>query len=367
MEIKKIQAIPVNIPLKRAYETAEIGDMPTQSVIVKIHTDEGIIGLGEGNPFYWYKEPYETIVTNIERYFSRALLGADPFDIEKITARMDEIIPDQPSSKSAVIIALYDIMGKALEVPVCKLIGGFINRNIPAAQGIPFGNPEEVADMALEWKEKGVKAFKIKIGRPGGQGFLDDLKAVKLIRDAVGPEISLRVDANETYAYKVNVLRRMEEYDLDLIEQPAPRKDLARMRAITQALDTPVLADQSIFSVQDAIEVIKNEAADVLMVKNYVLGGFYRCKQLLGIIEATHKANYLEGGVETGVGTAATLHLAASTARVDYWGCLGGPLLLTDDLIKEPLRFENGCWIVPDKPGLGVDLDEQRLKAMMIK
>ena len=377
MKITKIETIPVNIPLtEKRYKSAEATDTRTKagvyaetqrSVIVKIHTDEGIVGLGLSNPFVYYKESFETIVINIDKYFSKLLMGADPFNIDRIMVQMDEIIPDQPSSKNGVVTALYDIMGKALEVPICKLLGGCINEKIPAAQSIGFGCPEEVADRALKWKEKGVKAFKIKIGRPGDSGSMKDLKAVESIRDAVGPEVKLRVDANETYAYKIDVLRRMEEYDLDLIEQPAPRKDLVKMRRITQALDTPVLADQSIFSLQDAIEVIKNEAADVLMVKNYVIGGFYRAKQLLGLLETLHKANYVEGGREPGIGTAATLHLAASIAKVDYWGVLNGPLLLSDDLIQEPLEFKNGCWIVPMKPGLGVELDEERLKLRMIK
>jgi len=372
MKVVKIETIPVQIPLTMKFESAErtatrektgAYEAVKRYVIVKVYTDEGITGLGDANPYVFYKEPVETIMTNINMYFSKVLVGADPFNIDRIMRQMDEIMPDQPSSKYAVITALYDIMGKALEVPVCKLLGGCINEKMPAAQEIPFGSPEEVADIALKWKEeKGVKAFKIKAGRPGDKGSIEDLKAVELIRDAVGPDISLRVDPNETYAYKIDVLRRMEEYDLDLIEQPAPRKDFANMRRITKALDTPVLADQSVFSLEDAIEVIKNEAADVLMVKNYVVGGFYRAKQLVGILEAMHKANYVEGGREPGIGTAATLHLAASISKVDYWGGLTGTLLLANDLIKEPLEFKDGYAIVPMGLGLGVELDEEQLE-----
>jgi muconate cycloisomerase len=134
-----------------------------------------------------------------------------------------------------------------------------------------------------------------------------------------------------------------------------------------QALATPILADQSIFDIKDVIAVIENGAADVIMVKNYVVGGFYRTKQVLGILEATHTANYIEGGTETGIGTAATLHLAASTAQVDYWGCVNGPFHLSNDMIKEPLQFDNGCWRVPTKPGLGVELDEEKLKMALIE
>lgn len=365
MKIVKIETIPVNIPNKVVLKMAPKAESTVLGVIVKVYTDEGIIGLGEANPLRAHKEPLETVVANIDKYFAPALIGADPFDIEGIMAQMDVIIRDQPSSKYALVTALYDIIGKALEVPIYKLIGGCINKKMPVAQAISFGKPEEVADEALEWVAKGVKAFKVKIGRTGDKGSDEDLKALEAIRNAVGPEVSLRVDANESYAYKVGVLRKMEEFGLDLIEQPAPRDDFVKMRRITQALDTPVLVDQSIFSLRDAIQVIENEAADVLMVKNYDIGGFYRAKQLLGIIEATNKANYLEGGSETGIGTAASLHLMAST-RVDYWGCLNGPLIRTDDLLKEPLRFEDGCWEVPDKPGLGVELDEQKLKFRMI-
>lgn len=162
-------------------------------------------------------------------------------------------------------------------------------------------------------------------------------------------------------------MRAMEEFDLDLIEQPVPRRDLLGMRDFTRALDTPVLADQSIFSVRDAADLIRADAADAFMVKIYVLGGLYRCKQLLGILEAMHKANYIEGGSETGIATAATLHLAASVAKVDYYGVLNGPMLREDDLIVEPLQYDDGCWVLPEKPGLGVELDEKQLKGRLVK
>ena len=366
MKITKIEVIPVEIPLHVTYETAE-GTMPAQRAIVKIHTEEGIVGLGESMPFVWYKEPVETVVINIRKYFSPVLIGSDPFDIETNMGKMDKVMPGQPSSKNAVATALYDIMGKALNVPIYKLIGGYCNEKMPATGSIGFGTPEKVAAEALQWTERGVKAFKIKIGRDGKHGSEEDVKAVEAIRKAVGDNISLRVDANETYATRVGILRQMEEYDLDLIEQPAPARDLDGMRRIAEALDTPVLADQSIFGLYDAADVIKKNAADVIMVKNYVVGGFYRTKQLLGLLKSMHVANYIEGGSETGVGTAATLQLAASISQVDYWGCLNGPLLLSEDLIQEPLEFNNGCWTVPTKPGLGVELDEEKLRSLTIK
>ena len=195
MKITRVETIPVDIPFKTAYDyaTEQIGGLPAISIIIKIHTDEGITGLGEGNPFHYYKESPETVIANIDKYFAPlVLIGADPFSVDEIMFRMDGLIADQSSSKNAIVTALYDIMGKVLGVPICKLIGGYINKTIPVAQAIPFGTPEEVANVALAWTVKGTSALKIKIGRPsGGQ---EDLKALELIREAVGPDVSLRVD-----------------------------------------------------------------------------------------------------------------------------------------------------------------------------
>jgi len=370
MQITKIDTIAVATPFVEKYVTAgtEIlkkDEWAPHHILVKIYTDENIIGLGESAPPFardWRETPW-SIKSTIDHLFSEYLIGTDPFDMEKHMEMMDEIVIGHSLAKDTVVTALYDIMGKSLNIPIYKLIGGSYAEKIPTGWSIGIGTIEEAVNKAEEWVSKGMKLFKIKLQDFVGKKV--DLEKFKAIRNVVGPDVSLRVDANGTYP-AIKMLKKMEKYGLDLIEQPAASDDLYGMNKYVEAMDTPVMIDESILGVKDAVIAIKMKAADVIAVKDYQVGGIYRAKQLFGMLKALGVPYYLEGTIRTGIGTAATLHLMASTAMMPgcFYGVCIGPFMIKEDLIREPIQYKDGFFAVPKGTGLGVELDEEKLKMM---
>lgn len=363
MKITKIECISIGIPFYKPYITAH-RTYTSERAIVRVYTDEEIIGVGESMTFPPYGETLDTVLTCVNKNFSEVLLGRDPFDIEENVERMDKAILGHHMAKDAVVTALYDIMGKALDLPIHKLIGGCYHEKIPIAWCIPLTSVEEAVSEAIEWTKRGFKAIKFKTMDYLGKDI--DLKKLKAIRDAVGPNVSLRVDANETYP-KIKTLREMEKYGLDIIEQPASITDLDGMGRYAKALDTPILVDESIFGLHDAFRVIEKQVADIVAVKNYMVGGFYKAKQLLSMLKVFDIPCYMEGPIVTSVGTMSCLQLACSSTNRAFFGCLPGPFLLKGDITKERPKFENGFLHVPKKAGLGITLDEDKLNRLIIK
>jgi L-alanine-DL-glutamate epimerase-like enolase superfamily enzyme len=370
MRITKIDVIPISTPYVEEYHT-ELDDVmriplgKSPHFIVKIYTDEDIIGFGETSTAWgaaWMETPW-TIKPIVDEYFSPVLTGKDPFDIEKNVELMDKILSDHNMAKDAIVTALYDVIGKALGVPLYKLIGGLSVEKMPITGTIGFCTPEEAANKAVEYKNANINAAKVKLMDYRGKDV--DAKRIESIRDAAGPDFSIRVDANGTYPH-IKTLKKLEKYEIDIIEQPAASNDLDGMHRYAEIMDTPVLADEGILGVDKVISYIKNEAADIICPKDYQVGGIYRAKQILGILKAYAIPYYLEGTMRTGIGTAATLHLICSTTMMPgcFYGCLPGPYMLKEDFIKEPIRLENGCLQVPKGVGLGVKVDEEKIKEM---
>ncbi|HEX6971135.1 MAG TPA: enolase C-terminal domain-like protein, partial [Limnochordia bacterium] len=260
-------------------------------------------------------------------------------------------------AKAAIDIAAHDLAAKTLGLPVHRLLGGAVRRRVPLAWAVGLGSTEEMVREAQQYVARGFRTIKLKIGRDPRQ----DLQNVAAVREAIGPEIALRVDANQGYTVDVAIptLRRMEAYDLQLIEQPVPRWDLSGMAKIAAALDTPILADEAVFDAHDAWRVIREQAADLINIKIMKPGGLYPSKQVAAVAAAAGVPCLVGSMIEMGPGTAAGLHFAASTPNVLYPSELIGPVMLAGDVICED-RFAPsavpGYLEVSDEPGLGVSL-----------
>lgn len=365
MKITRVEAIPLSLP-GPVRHTRYRGLYGTKRsfVIVKISTDEGITGLGECTNLLNWSESQGTTVHIIRDHISRLIIGKDPFNIEEILETMDTLgaaapSPSYPYAKSAIDTALYDIMGKALDVPVYKLLGGCYRREIPNIPSIALKEPPQMAKMATEYLKKGWKfGIKIKAGINAKQ----DIQNVKVIREAIGEGPVIISDANQGYTRKmaIQTIKKMDDYGPLIMEQPLPAWDFDGMAMLTKAVDSPIMADESIWSPKDAIRIIKEHAADILHIYDDKAGGLYRSKQIAFIAEAEGISTVVsEEG--TGIGTAAAAHLIAGTRNV-ICGMLLGPVYLKDDIVTEPFRHENGCIKVRDKRGLGVELDEDKLK-----
>jgi muconate cycloisomerase len=283
---------------------------------------------------------------------------------------MDKAVKGYPYCKAAIDGALYDIVGKALNVPVYQLLGGCFRERVPIAHSLGLMEIEKAVEEARQVKAEGVKTIKLK----GGVDEQRDVELVRQIRKAIGPGTNICVDANQGYPTPkaaVKVIRAMEEYDLLYMEQPVEGID--RMAEVARRVDTPIMADESAWTPEDALEIAQKKAADVISIYTTKPGGMFKAKKVAAVAEAAGLKCNVNGSVETGVGNAANLHLAASTGVVTL-GCVipvSAPegkgkgiagVYYQDDVIREPFEYADGDIIVPSKPGLGIELDEEKVE-----
>ncbi len=290
---------------------------------------------------------------------------------EAAHALMDKAVKGYPYCKAAVDAALYDVAGKALNLPVYQLLGGLFRERIAIAHSLGLMEIDKAVEEARQATAEGVKTIKLK----GGVEPRRDLELVERVRAAVGADIKICVDANQGYhsvKLAVQVTNAMAEYNLLYMEQPVEGID--RMAEVTRRVNTPVMADESAWSARDVLEIAQKNAADMISLYTTKPGGLFKAKQVAAVAQAAGLACNVNGSVETGVGNAANIHLAASTAVVTYGSVVpvstpkekapGGiaGIYYSDDIITEPFEYRDGDVMVSAKPGLGVELDEDKLK-----
>lgn len=371
MKITNVEAIPIEIPIFRTHKIASFTLNCGYFVIVALETDEGLTGYGEAplsmGPVF-PEETWQGSVSLIEEYFSRILIGQDPFDVEQIMRTLDKAATRNFTTKCAVEFALYDLMGKAVDRPVYELLGGGYQTEVPLSWSLAIGDPEDDAREAAELVGEGHHIFKIKFG------FLDpdtDVARFKAIREAVGDDVDLRIDVNQGWTPEVAIptIRRIERMGLrpTFIEQPVPAWDVKGLARITRSVDTPIMVDEGLFTLRDAQEVIELEAADVFAIKVMKHGGYRRSKQIASLAESANIPCYVGSNLETGLGSLACLHFVASTPNVTY-GCeLFGPKLLTDDILSEPVEYEPGLVRCPGRPGNGAVIDWNKVDSYRLQ
>jgi muconate cycloisomerase len=379
MKITAIETIPIRLPTRRAHQWASLTTPIGVYVILKLHTDEGLIGLGEapvlkdwgGDYGKYFGETPQTTMHMINDILTPALVGEDPRRFAAIHALMDKAVKGYPYCKAAVDAALYDVAGKALNVPAYQLLGGLVRERVPIAHSLGLMEIDKAVDEALQAKAEGVKTIKLK----GGVDQKRDVELVQRIREAIGPDLHVCVDANQGYPTPkaaVKIIKAMEEFNLLYMEQPVEGID--SMAEVARRVDTPIMADESAWTPQDVIEIARKKAADMISIYTTKPGGMFKAKKVAAVAEAAGLGCNVNGSVETGVGNAANVHLAASTGVVTY-ACVvpvstpkgkgkGGiaGIYYQDDIIVEPFEYSDGNVIVAKKPGLGIELDEDKLK-----
>jgi len=359
MKITRIDLIPLNIPIghKRFFGVGPLSSI--ENIIVKVFTDVGIIGVGEASPWGVFGESSKSVYVVLDNYLIPAVIGEDPFSTEKILSKMDKVVVGGNFGKAAIEMALFDIMGKYLNEPLYNLLGG-LYRN-----GVKMSYSVSLQDNNLELKEiethleKGVKVFKIKTGV---KSHLEDIERLKRIKQVLSDRGELRIDYNQSIVREngIKYCRQLEEFDPAFIEQPVPYWDLEGLEMIARAIDTPVMADESVFSPQDAMKIARNNAADIISIKLMKSGGIKRGQKIAAIAESSNIPCYSGLMWESSVGLSAALHLSVATKNISYGGDFYIPYFLMDqDIVKNPHKFEEG-FVMPNKEvGLGVELDEK--------
>jgi muconate cycloisomerase len=362
MEITEIETIPVSVPYSIDFDIAGGGMATADHVLVRLHTDAGVVGIGEASPKpFFAPETMDGVVTAIDDHIAPAVAGEDPTNLARVHEAMDAAIKGNPFAKTAVDIACFDAAGKHLDAPVSTLLGGRVRDRIQVGQSIGIKETDKaVADAEMYVDDWGFGSIKVKVGKDPAA----DIERTKAIADAVGDRASVRVDANQGYRadQAVSVFTKLEaDCDLLLVEQPVSRHDLPGMARVADALTTPVLADETVFSLYDATDVVRHEAADIINIKIMKAGGLYRSRQIADVAAGAQLPLAIGSMVEMGVGTAASAHFAATQPHAEYPSDVKGPSLHEASLLEDPVRIEDGYTYVPDGPGLGVRLDEDAI------
>ena len=353
MKITDIQFEKLRVKLHKPFVVA-IGVIEYgETMIVKITTDEGITGFGEASPFSPVTGETLDSVSVFLALFKNALLGQNPFALEKIHKTMDRLTVGNSSAKAGIDIALYDIIGKKIGLPVYQILGGYSNSFLTDVT-VGIDRPEEMAKTALDYVKNGFNIIKVKAGISPEE----DLTAIRLIREAVGPGVKIRVDANQ--GWDVNTAVRMmtafEAYDVEAVEQPVVYWDIEGLAYIRRHSKISIMADESLHNPQDAMKLAKAGAVDIFNIKLMKSGGLYPALRINAIGEAAGIPCMLGCMLETRLGLAASASLVAAQKNVTE-ADLDSFRHFDDSAVQGGFTLENGVMTLLEKPGLGIELN----------
>jgi muconate cycloisomerase len=380
--VERIETIPIALPVRREWRWRGLDAELGQWMIIRVHTDTGLVGYGEATPladwggdFNSYAgETPATVGYVVAKLLGPALVGANPFDIERIAERMDDVIKGHTYAKAAIEMALYDLQGKSCGLPVYRLLGGCYRRGVPIAHMIGIMSREEALEEARIAREDGCRAFQIK-----GTGELGrDVEIIAALRQELGADFMLRLDANQGYRRRgvkeaIRSVRLLEAAGIDAIEQPT--EGLEQMSAIRSAVDVTVIADESCWQPTDVVRVAQAGAADAISIYVAKAGGLGRARKVATVAEANGLPCDVNGSLESGVGNAASVHLATAmpsislpavipiTAPSGTGSARAAGRYYADDIVTAPFVYEDGLMLAPEGPGLGVEIDEEKLAA----
>jgi muconate cycloisomerase len=368
MKIARIDVYPLRLPMREAFHIARgsVGDPESGAphVYVQVTADDGRIGWGEARPSHrWSYETEESVVAALERYLAPVLIGRPAWDLHAIHREMDRqlapgISTGNPIARSALDMALHDLLARAAGVPLAAFLGGRDDPSVSLCRIIAVPDPAEAERRAAAAWTDGYRGLKVKIGH-GAALDLDLLRAVR----AGAPDAYLWADANQAYdlSAAIALARRLAEVDVDCLEQPLPAHDWTGLRRLRAAAPVPIAADESVFAPADLIQLVRLEALDLLVMKVAKMGGISRAL-LAGRIAREAGIGLLGSGLtESGVGFAASVHLYGAFDDVRF-ADLNGPQFLADDPTTNQGPIGRGRASAPPGPGIGVAIDPEKLE-----
>lgn len=355
MKITTVDAIPFELKLKEPFsivnETVDVGI----NVFIKIETDKGITGWGCATPDSVTYETKESVVNCLNNEIKDIIHGKDPLRINFINDIIEEKVKGNPSLKAGVNLALYDILGKKAETPLFKLLGGYRDK-IETSVTIGLSSVDTMVEKAKSYVSQGFTCLKVKCGMDPDQ----DIEMVLAIRNEVGSNIKIRLDANEGYTLEkaLRVIETLEKLgaDIEIFEQPTPAKYLYALKEVTAQCSVPIMADETVLTIRDSLKAVKMEIADMINIKLMKIGG------ITNAIKANTYAEIAEipvmiGCMNESMGAmAAGVHFACAFKNVHY-ADLDSALDFQQDIVKGGATYKDGYVIPSDKPGLGIEVD----------
>jgi L-alanine-DL-glutamate epimerase-like enolase superfamily enzyme len=378
MKIRSIEASAFRLPYRRSFKWAGLNGELGGFVLVRITTDDGLVGYGEATPLPDWGgdfgrrsgETQATVISVINRIFAPALKGSDPTCVTAARRLMNRLVVGNSYAKCAVDIALHDLWGKSTGLPIYRLLGGAVRESVPVAHMIGLMDEGHAAEEGAAAVADGVRTLQIK----GGVDPERDVRVVRELRKAVGPRVTLRLDANQGYGHAKAASRmvaRLADAGVDLVEQPS--EGHAFMAEVTAGASVPIIADESCWDVNDALEVLRHRTADCISIYLAKAGGFVGAGEVAAVADAQHLACDLNGSIESAIGNAANAHFALAHPAITLASVIpisapagAHPYRVAgryyeDDVIREPFAVRDGAILPLDRPGLGIEIDEARL------
>jgi L-Ala-D/L-Glu epimerase len=363
MRVTAVEAIPFRIPFTEKKVWARGALDAAEHVLVRVRTDDGLTGIAEAPPRPTiYGESLRSIVAAIEDWFGPAVVGIDPYETEKVLERFERWVGN-PTARAAVEMALADIKAQAAGVPIYKLLGGWTDR-VPVCVRVPTGNAEAVVRSCASFRDRyGIVTFKIKVGMHPQE----DVAILRAVRETLGPAARLCPDANQGYDPQtaIRVLKAIEDLDITLLEEPCRIDNDRGRKQVAASTTIPLMGDESCTNPAEVRRQLALGVVGVISIK-VARTGFAVSQRIAHLCEAESVANLCGTQADSGIGVICGAHFAASCRNVKLASELTGFLDMVDDLLAEPPKIENGMITLSDQPGLGIRIDEEKLRQYRI-
>ena len=355
MKVTGLSWTSFRLPLRAPFQTAAGEITDRAGLVLRLATDAGVAGLGEASP-------HPAAGPQAAREIDEALARLAPRLVGAEVGCLDEMTPEAPPALACAFdTASCDAMAKGRDVSVAQLLGARARASVPVNATIAAASESEAASQAKVAREAGFACVKLKVAT--ASSVEEERRRVAAVRLALGSSVRLRIDANGAWDVEQAIvsIQALEEYDLELVEQPVRPGDLEGMARVRRAVEPPIAADEDVTGLDAARRVLEAGAADLLVVKLMVVGGLRPARQIAELASASGVAVVVTTTIDAGVGTAAALHLAATLPEGGPACGLATGALFVDDLVVRPLSASDGWMELPEGPGLGVELDGAKL------
>ena len=353
MKITEVKLGKISVPLRVPFKTALRSVSSVEDIVVEVHTDTGAVGYGEAPPTGAITgDTTGAILGALQDHIIKTVVGRDVDDFEDLMLALNKCIVGNTSAKAAMDMALWDLYGQLYKIPVYKLLGGS-RKEIITDITISVNDPDEMARDAGDAVRRGYDTLKIKVGAHPEL----DVARLTAVRQAIGNDTRIRIDANQGWEPKqaVRLLNQMQEKGLDIefVEQPVKAHDIDGLKYVTERSYVPVLADESVFSPEDAVRIMQTRAADLVNIKLMKCGGLYNALKIVSAAEVYGVECMIGCMLEAKISVNAAVHLACAKkiiTKID----LDGPVLCSEDPILGGAVFDEQRITVSDEPGLGI-------------
>jgi muconate cycloisomerase len=360
--VERIETVILDLPTIRPHKLS-VATMNGQTLmLVKIHCSDGVTGIGEGTTIgglaYGGESP-ESMKLAIDTYFQPVLVGQDATRIQALMGRLAKMVKENRFAKSAIETALLDAHGKRLGLPVSELLGGRCRDRLPVAWTLASGDTaKDIAEAEQMLDTRRHRIFKLKIGL---RDLRDDIAHVATIKRALGDRAAVRVDVNMAWSetQAADGMAALADAGCELVEQPVA--STAALARLVRRFPIALMADESLTGPESAFEIARVHGADVFAVKLEQSGGLFNALRVAAIADAAGIGLYGGTMLEGAFGTIASAHVFSTFPNLQWGTELFGPLLLTEEILREPLAYNDFELTVPNGPGLGIELDDDRV------